>query len=287
MKINHIKKINFKGENVLFLIVLILFLAFTLTPLIWCFIISITPEFDMFSAKGFLPDTIVFDNYREIFNINSPAHESLFNGLKNSLLTSIITIIIGIPICVLAAYTFSRYKFKGRNFILKFILTTIVIPLFTTIIPIYAIFSNYGMLDKLFWVSIIYVTAFLPMNTWIIMNYFNSIPHELWEAGRMDGCSEAQIFFKIILPISYPILITSCLIMFLMAWNQFQIPLILTSSQDTKVVTLVLSEFMGRDAISYGIIAVCGLISILPPALIAIFFRKFLISGLTSGSVKG
>lgn len=268
-------------------VVLLLFLIFTLTPLIWCFIISLTPEFDMFSHKGFLPETIIFDNYKEILNVNSSAHETLFLGLKNSLLSSIITILVGIPICVSAAYSFSKYKFKGRGFVLKFILTTIVIPLFTTIIPIYALFANYGLLNSLFWLSVIYVTSFLPINTWIIMNYLNALPGELYEAARIDGCSEIQIFFKIILPLSYPIIITATLIMFLMAWNQFQIPLILTTSQDTKVVTLVLSEFMGRDAISYGMIAVCGIFSILPPALLAIFFRKFLISGLTSGSIKG
>ncbi len=218
---------------------------------------------------------------------NSSAHQVLFKGLKNSIISSIITISIGIPVSVMTGYSFSRYKFKGKKFILKAILVTIVIPVFTTIIPIYSIFARYGMLDNLFWISIVYVSAFLPINSWIMKNYFDAIPKEILEAAIVDGCTEWDVFFKIILPISHPIIITCMLTMFLMSWNQFQIPLILTSSQNNKVVTLILSEFMTRDAISYGLIAVCGVFSIIPPAILAIVFRKFLISGLVSGSVKG
>ncbi len=276
-----------KVDGLIKYIFLLIFLILTLVPLIWCFIISVTPKFDVFTFKGFIPGKMILDNYKEIFDTTSSAHEVLFDGLKNSIITSAITIFIGIPLCIASAYAFSRYRFRGKKLVLNFLLITLVIPLFTTIIPIYALFSNYGMLNNLFWISIIYITAFVPMTTWIIMNYFNSIPNEIWEAAKIDGCNEIQIFFKIILPISYPIIIAAILIMFLMSWNQFQIPMILTASQDKKVVTLIMSEFTGRNTISYGMIAACGLISILPPALLTIFFRRYLVSGLTYGSVKG
>src|SRR5699024_12241474 len=135
------------------------------------------------------------------------------------------------------------------------------------------------MLDNLFWISIIYVSAFLPINSWIIMNYFNSIPTEILEAAIIDGASERAIFFKIILPLSYPIIITTTLTMFLMCWSQFQIPLILTASQSKKVITLILSEFMTRDTISYGLIALSGIFSIIALLIISIIFRKFFITG--------
>lgn len=279
---------KFKLRDLVYYITIIIFLIFTLGPIFWTIIMSITPEHEMLkSGTNILPKSIYLGNYREILDSTSSAHETVFTGLKNSIIVSSITILIGIPVSVLAAYAFSRYRFVGKNFIVKFILITIVIPVFTTIIPIYSIFSEYGMLDNLFWISIIYVSAFLPINTWVIMNYFNSIPQDILQAAVVDGASEKAIFFRIILPISYPIIITSLLTIFLMSWNQFQIPLILTSSQNNKVVTLVLSEFMTRDTISYGLIAVAGLFSIIPPVIIAIIFRKFLITGLTSGSVKG
>src|SRR5699024_12373905 len=100
------------------------------------------------------------------------------------------------------------------------------------------------MLDNLFWISIIYVSAFLPINSWIIMNYFNSIPTEILEAEIIDGASERAIFFKIILPLSYPIIITTTLTMFLMSWSQFKIPLILTASHSKKVIKFILLELL-------------------------------------------
>lgn len=142
-------------------------------------------------------------------------------------------------------------------------------------------------LSVLFVLSVIVSCRVVPFCAIIILANLQSIPKELYEAAKIDGGSEKDIFLKIVLPLSYPIIITCILTMFLMSLNQFQIPLILTSSQDKKVITLILSEFMSRDAISYGLIAVCGVVSIIPPAIVAILFRKFLVTGLTSGSTKG
>lgn len=275
-------------EKTLYYITVLLFLIFSLGPIIWSIIISITPESEMFNNSiNILPTNLYFGNYIKILQEGTSANQAVFGGIKNSLKISLLTISMGLPISVISGYAFSRYKFKRKNFILRSILLTIVIPVFSTIIPIYSFFSKYGLLDSLFWTSVIYVSAFLPINTWIVMIYFNSLPKELWEAAKVDGCNEFQTFYKIILPISYPIMITSALMLFLMSWNQFQLPLILISSQKNKVITTVLSEFVSRDAISYGLISVSGLFAIIPPALMAIMFRKFLISGLTSGAVKG
>lgn len=275
-------------EKTLYYITVLLFLILSLGPIIWSIIISITPESEMFSNSiNILPTNLYFGNYIKILQEGTSANQAVFGGIKNSLKISLLTISMGLPISVISGYAFSRYKFKRKNFILRSILLTIVIPVFSTIIPIYSFFSKYGLLDSLFWTSVIYVSAFLPINTWIVMIYFNSLPKELWEAAKVDGCNEFQTFYKIILPISYPIMITSALMLFLMSWNQFQLPLILISSQKNKVITTVLSEFVSRDAISYGLISVSGLFAIIPPALMAIMFRKFLISGLTSGAVKG
>ena len=222
---------------------------FTLGPLIWCFVITITPEYEMLkNTTSFLPSEIYWGNYREIFDATTKSHEVLFGGLMNSLKMALLSIFIGIPTAVLAGYAFYRYKFFAKNFIVKFLMITIVIPVFTTIIPIYATFARFGFLDKLFYVSIIYVSAFIPITTWIIMNYFKTLPKELLEAAEVEGLNERQIFFHVI---------------------------------------LILSEFMGRNDISYGLIALCGLVSLVIPAIVAIIFRNKLISGLTQGSVKG
>ncbi|MGF3067157.1 carbohydrate ABC transporter permease [Facklamia sp. P12950] len=272
----------------LYIITVIIFLLFTLGPLIWAFIISVTPKAELMKAGGrFLPSQATFTNYQSLFDPTDKAHITIFNGLKNSLISSLYTLFIGVPLAVLTSYAMVRFRFRLRKVILRLLLITIVIPVFTTIIPIFAIFSNYQLLDKLFWISVIYVTAFLPLATWMLITHFNKIPKEMWEAAELDGCTEWQLFWRVILPMSRTAIITCVLILLLMSWSQFQIPMILTSTQNNKVITLVLSEFMTRDAIDYSMIAASGLIAIIPPAVIAMIFRKDLVSGLSAGSIKG
>lgn len=279
---------NKRTNQLIYAIVVIVFLIMTLGPLLWSFIISITPGGEVMKmSTSFLPETPTLENYQQLLDPSSNAHETVFGGLRNSLISSAYTIIIGVPLAIVTGYTFVRFQFKFRQAMLRLLLITIVIPVFTTIIPIFAMFSEYGLLDQIFWISVIYVTAFLPLATWMMVNHFNSIPKEMWEAAQLDGCNEWEVFLHIIFPMSKSAVITSVLTLLLMSWSQFQIPMILTSSQDNKVVTLVLSEFMTRDAIDYSMIASAGLFTIVPPALIAIVFRKYLISGLSAGAVKG
>jgi len=273
--------------KLVYILVVLFFLAFTLGPIIWCFVISITPESEIFISSGnFLPSEVNWDNYLSILDRSSGESEVIFRGLKNSLIMSLTTVLLGIPTALFAAYSFYRYRFKGRVLVMKFLMLTIVIPVFTTIIPIYSMFAEYGLLDDFFWVSVIYVSSFIPITTWTMMNYFKSIPKELIESSQIEGCSELQIFFKIVMPLSTPILLTCILMVFIMSWNQFQIPLILISSHENKLVTMVLSEFISRNDVRYGMISASGVISLVIPAMVAVFFRKYLISGLMQGASK-
>ena len=138
----------------------------------------------------------------------------------------------------------------------------------------------------MFWLSLVYASSFLPMSIWLMINYFSTIPVEIEEAARVDGCGRIRTFFEILMPIAYPVVISSALIMFLSAWNQFQIPLILASSFQTKPVSIVTSEFMVKDSIQYGITAAAGLLAIVPPAATALILRKYLVSGMTRGTGK-
>ena len=274
-------------EKTLYVIVVLFFILFTLGPLIWAFIISITPEPEITQFNtNLIPKNPYWQNYQELFDPDSSAFDTVFPALWNTVKMSFLSILIGLPIATMTAYAFYRYRFKGNRLIFLFIIITIVIPVFTTIIPIYAMFARNGLLDNMFWVSIIYISAFLPLNTWLIYVYFQSIPYEVIEAAMMDGADEVKVFFETVLPLSWPILVTGVLIIFLMAWSQFQIPMILTSSQNTKVITLVLQEFQGRYAVSYGLIAASGILTIIPPTIVAVFFRRFLVSGLTGGATK-
>lgn len=270
-----------------YILILLVFLILVLGPFIWAFILSITPEHAMLAkTSALLPEAITWKNYIELFG-GSRKGQLLFTGIQNSLKAVGMTLLVGIPICLMSAYTLSRMEFKGRKLIRNLLLITMVIPVMATIIPLFRIFVARQLLDNVFWLSVVYVSSYLPMITWLMSNYFSTIPKELEEAAVIDGCGKLATFMKIILPISYPIILSAALIMFLNTWNQFQIPLILASSIETKPVAIVVSEFMTKDSIQYGLTAAAGILAVIPPAVTALIFRKFLISGMMRGSVKG
>jgi multiple sugar transport system permease protein len=275
-------------KKISFSIVILVFLFFTLGPILWCLIISISPGKELLNTSAnFLPNTPTLENYRLLLDLRTVQSNAFIKGLKNSMKAVSMTLLIGLPISLMTAYALSRLKFKGREVVRVTLLITIVIPVFTTIIPLYAIFADLGILDNIFWLSVIYVSSFLPMITWVLSNYINTIPKELDEAAFLDGCGKVRTFLLIMIPNSLPIIFAVILMMFLMTWNQYQIPLILASSLDTKPLSMVAAEFSSKDTIRYGMIAAAGILALIPPAAVAVIFRKSLILGLTQGAIKG
>lgn len=272
-------------DNIIYYISVFFFLISILVPIIWCFIISISFEKDIFSDKlVLLPKSISFSNYFRLLSLDTKEGSNFLLAMKNSLFTSSITVFIGTPLAVMSGYSFARFdKRKGVRLFMGTLLTTMVIPLFTTIIPLYTIFSKLNILNNITWVAIIYVSSFLPLVTWITTNYFKEFPIEIEEMALIDGCTRLQVIIKILLPNVYPIIITSMLIIFLRAWSQYQLPLILAASRDVKPLTVLLAEFSSKDMILYGQIAAAGILTLLPPMIFSFVFRKYLISGLTKG----
>ena len=274
-------------KKISYYVFMIFFLIMTLGPFIWTFIISVTPEYGMFSGTpGLLPDAVTWNNILTILDPSARQGGMFYSGVFNSLKASAITLIIGIPSAVLSAYALTKMEFKGRKVIKNTLLFTMAIPVMATIIPIYRIFSVNQLLDNIFWLSVVYVSSFLPVSVWLMCNFFETIPKELEESAYIDGCSQMGAFVKIILPISVPAVISTVLIMFLSTWSQFQIPLILASSSNTKPVAVVTSEFMTKDAVNYGMTAAAGLFAIIPAVLLVLFLKKYIISGMTGGAVK-
>lgn len=277
-----------KKTSIWYILAVIIFLIFTIGPFLWAFLVSITPEFEMFKNNmRMFPKEVTFQNYVTLFTDQTRQNKVLFQGLANSMKAVGVTLVIGIPISLVSAYVLSRMEFKGRKVLRNALLITMVIPVFATIIPLFRVFVANELLDKTFWLSLVYASSFLPMSIWLMSNYFGTIPKELEEAAWVDGCGRISTFIKIILPISFPIIFSSALIMFLSTWNQFQIPLILASSFHTKPISIVTAEFMTKDSIQYGITAAAGLVAIIPPAIVALLFRKYLVAGMTKGSTKG
>lgn len=275
-------------KKILYVFALLIFLIFYLGPFIWTFIISITPDSMVLEKSlNFLPESTTFKNYLLLFDISSRQGKLLFSGMRNAIYASFITIVLCIPMALLSAYALSRFKFFGKDFIKNSLLITMAIPVMATIIPIYKMFMQLRLLNNMYALSLVYVTSYLPVIVWLMSNYFSSIPRDLDEAAMVDGCTKTEALIYVVLPLSYPIIASAVLIIFLSTWSQFQIPLILASNNDTKPIAIITSEFITKDTVHYGLTAAAGILAIIPPALLALVFRKFLVSGIMKGSVKG
>lgn len=275
-------------KKILYVFALLIFLIFYLGPFIWTFIISITPDSMVLEKSlNFLPESTTFKNYLLLFDTSSRQGKLLFSGMRNAIYASFVTIVLCIPMALLSAYALSRFKFFGKDFIKNSLLITMAIPVMATIIPIYKMFMQLRLLNNMYALSLVYVTSYLPVIVWLMSNYFSSIPRDLDEAAMVDGCTKLKALIHVVLPLSYPIIASAVLIIFLSTWSQFQIPLILASNTDTKPIAIITSEFITKDTVHYGLTAAAGILAIIPPALLALVFRKFLVSGIMKGSVKG
>lgn len=277
---------NPKSDKIAYIVVFLMVSLLSLGPVLWGVVISTTPESAMFKeGTGLWNMGYTGENYERLLDFGGREGTLYWMSIKNSFKATGLTLLLGIPCCILSAYTLSKMDFKGRNIIKSCLLYTMAIPVFMTIIPLYKIFVDWKLLNNIFWISVIYVTSFLPISTWLLSMHFDSIPVEIEEAAYIDGGGRWDVFFRIMLPLSLSMIFSIILIIFIMSWNQFQVPLILAFTKEAKPVSIAVSEFVSKDSIRYGITAAAGIIAMLPPVTLAVLFRRYIIQGISGGEL--
>jgi multiple sugar transport system permease protein len=147
--------------------------------------------------------------------------------------------------------------------------------------------SSFSLLDSKIGLIVVYCSYVTPFVLWILSNYFLSIPAELEEAARVDGCSRMGALFRVMLPVARPGLFATIMFAFLLAWDEFLYALIFTSTNNAKTIPVAIADFSGRYSTDFGLVAAGGLIASVPPVLLAIAFQRYVVGGLSSGAVKG
>jgi multiple sugar transport system permease protein len=186
---------------------------------------------------------------------------------------------------LLAAYAFARLEFWGRDALFYAVVATMAVPGYAVIIPLFRLMVAMGQIDSYLGVTLIYVSAFLPLSLWLLKGVLDALPRSLEEAARMDGAGHMRILFSIVAPISAPGLTATAILTFLGAWGQYAVPLIFSPKQ-AKPLTVLIPEFAGKNFVDYGLIMAGGSIAIVVPCLLVIFLNRYLISGLLAGSTK-
>jgi multiple sugar transport system permease protein len=280
-------KTNRRRNSIILTICLLLIVGWSLGPILWSVVISITPQTELFEGTRLWPENPTLENYKSLFDLQNADSRAYVRSLGNSLKTSLLCILVLVPISTMAAYAFSRFRFWGKTVMHFGVLITFVIPVFATIIALYRMLGVLHLHSTYAGLVAVYSSAFLPLTMWLLVNHFTTIPSSLEEAARIDGCNRFQAFWRVVLPLSYQALLTSCLIVFMNIWNQFLIPVIIASSPNVKPFTVVISEFTTKTAQDYGMISAGGIVSLIPPILLVVMFSKYFIHGLLAGATKG
>jgi len=262
---------------------LILIIVWSLFPVYWMLNNSFKNRVEQFSAvPTFFPHEITFENYKELFD-----NLGFGNVVANSFTVSLTSTVIAIVIGSLAAYSLSRFRFKGKRMLMIWILLTRIFPPVTFVIPLYNIMRNAGLLNTRTALVLAYIVFNLPFAIWMLINFFNEIPVEVEESSMVDGATLFQTFSRIVLPLVLPGLAATAIFTFIMSWNEFMYAMIFIQSPNLATVPVALSGLITEYLVLWGPMSAGGILSVIPILAFVVLMQDYLIKGLTLGAVKG
>ena len=272
-------------KNILFSIVSVVLLGVLLFPLYWALITSLKTEQEIFQN----PPTF----YPHVLNSKSYAAQvetgdfNMFRSFANSFLISVGATAIAVVLAVPASYGIAKYHFKGRKVMLLSFLVTQMLPVSVLLTPMFIMFKNMHVYNT--WVAAVLADATIgiPFSVLILKNYFSSIPKDLEEAAYLDGCNKFTAFIRILIPISKPGVMVCAIFSFLYAWGDLAYGMTFILDQEKRPITAGIFNFMGQYGTKWSYLTAFAVVTIIPVALIFIFMQKYIVSGMTSGAVKG
>lgn len=276
---NRIRASRYTKRTFIYLAVIIM-CVWAVFPLIWMVIISLKERIYTYDPSVWV-FTPVLDNYITVFT-----EKNLGKFLINSVIVSVSTTVLSLSIGTLAAYGFSRFKVKRVRGLMFFLLGVRMIPSVAIVIPIFVIARFGSLLDKKILLIITYMIFNIPFTVWMMKGFFDDIPRELEEAGKVDGCTTFQALFKILLPVVKPGMIATSIFCIISSWNEFVYALFLTSIKSVTTPTIV-QMFLSVQGVVWGEMSAVGTISVMPVLLFAVIVQKNMVRGLSFGAVKG
>ncbi|MGB6121184.1 MAG: sugar ABC transporter permease [Bacteroidota bacterium] len=270
-------------RQILTYVFLLLFTAIAVYPILQVVTISLRPADRLLSTSlEIIPENATLDNYVELFE-----GRPFLLWMWNSIFVSVVVTLTGVVLASTAGYAFSRFNFIGRKMGLLSLLTTQMFPATMLLLPLYIVLIRLGLINTYMGVIVIYAATALPFTIWTMKGYYDTIPYSLEEAARIDGCNQFQAFYKVILPLAAPALVITALFSFMTAWSEYLVAAQVL--QDSKLWTLPLGlkSFEANMSTEWGLYGASSIIVTIPVVVLFLALSKYLVSGLTLGSVKG
>ena len=262
-------------------IILIIFSIISIFPFYYVIATAFKTKNEIYENIFGLPRQWTFENVIKLYT-----EYGFFRSTINSIIVTLCSIAITLIISILASYAYSKMQFKGRRFLLSLTVALTGVPIMIVIIPIYVLMSKLDLLDSYVGVSIIYGALMLPFSIFLLTSFFKSIPEDLLNAASIDGCNRLQLLYKIILPLSKPVLTTLVVVNSLWVWNDLLIALMFLRQDNMKTVTVALNMIGGRYANNPVLIQAGALFVAIPMILIFILGQKYFVKGLLAGALK-
>jgi multiple sugar transport system permease protein len=261
-------------------------------PFVWLFITSVSYQRNLLARPlALIPPEITFDNYRMVlgmvrFHAEGQAAKIL-PSMLNSLIVAAAVTAVNLVIGTTAGYAYARFRVPLKTFSLFALLFTRMLPTVVLIPAYFLLFKALGLQNTLTGLVLAYCSFTLPFTVWIMKAYFETIPTDLDKSALVDGCNRLQAYYWIVLPVSGPGLVASGAFTFMLCWNEFIVAQVLNTKLGTTTLPPVIAGMNGQINIDYSVIAASGFLSALPAVLLVLGFQKYMVQGLTAGSVKG
>jgi multiple sugar transport system permease protein len=256
---------------------------FCLFPFYWLVNTSLKTGSDL-SSSALLPPSPTLDNFESIFN-----DSNFTTALKNSAIVALVTTALALIVGSFCAYALARLRIRFKFAILAIVLTITTFPQITIAAPIFKLWRDIGLYNTIPGLVIPYLTFALPLAIYILTSFFREIPKDLEEAALVDGATNFQAFYKVVVPLAAPGLATAGILTFIAAWNEFLLAITLTSSSDARTVPAAIAFFTGSTQFEQplGTISAASVVISIPLIVMVLLFQKRIVAGLTAGAVKG
>ncbi len=263
--------------------ILILVTAITVYPIIRVIGISLRPGNLLHTTSlRLIPEHATLESYRQLF-----FEQPFLRWLGNSTLVSLTVTIIGVSLASTAGYAFSRYRFIGRDFGMIALITTQMFPVTMLLLPLFLMLLHLKIYDTFLGLVIAYSATALPFCVWQMKGYYDTIPYSLEEAARIDGCTQWQTFHLIVLPLASPALVITALFSFMAAWSEYLVAAVLINDNRLYTLPLGLKQFQSAFETQWGLYSAGAVVVSIPVMILFLALSRWLVSGLTLGSVKG
>lgn len=264
--------------------VLLGFSFYCLFPFLWMLVTSLKPSTEIRTLNpSFLISAPTLEHFKNV--LTGSAFLTFF---KNSVFIAVVTTIASLLISIFAGYALSRYlRFRGVKLFSVAMLLSQMIPGVLLLIPLYLVMKNLSLINTYMSLILAYTTFTVPLCTFMLKSFFDSVPIEMEESAEIDGCSRLGIIFRILLPVSLPSMVATSLYAFLNAWNEFMFGFVFINDEAHRTLTPGISLFKGLYQTDWGSMMAASVLSVLPVVIIFVFLQRFLIEGMTAGAVKG